>query len=253
VELKDLIGRVMQDRQTERACARCPQLVKGPPGVLCATCFDANERDRHAKALAAVFAQVRRSLPLKYRDVDLCTDEGRARVIARTHAKVALPLVDEMVRAGRGAVLRGSSATGKTTLAAAMLLGHAQRVVLQASQDDEIGSGPFWDAAKTCVYVRATDVVHARIQNPAGRGEAPIILAARYAPAVIVDDLGVEPPPARERVLVEILMARADNNMPTMVTTSRSDAALYDFYGEGVARRLLEDPCYATIELGGAR
>jgi DNA replication protein DnaC len=254
-ELSETIERMMAAAREPRPCARCEAPAQGPPGALCLRCGKDAEQERYRAAYAEVRRRVRAKLPRRFREVDLTSDEGRARVVARVPLCRAIrgaDVLDEaakIVSMGRGAVLRGTSAVGKTTLAAAMLIAHAERIAT-ASDDGvhEPGEGPTWQNATECSYVRATAIDHARIQTPAGRGEAPIILDAMYAPVLLLDDLGQDQP--RTRVLVEILMDRLDNDRTTLVTTSRSDAEVRQLYGEGVQRRLRgADSSCSLIEL----
>lgn len=250
-DLKDLLEKTLAEAQEERACVTdgCGEKVKGPPGAKCPACHRKAETEAHNAATAEVVRQVRRTLPTRFCDVDFWTDAGVARLKSRIRVDV-FRAARSYVGEGRGAVVRGSSARGKTTLAAAMLVSHARRLTTIASVDEDVGEGPEWDAARSCRYLRAHDLVYARIQNPAGRGEAPIVLDAKFCPVIIIDDLGTEPPPTRDRVMVEVLLDRLDNERPTIITTTRTDEELVERYGEGPARRILHDPISSLIEMG---
>jgi hypothetical protein len=117
--------------------------------------------------------------------------------------------------------LMGSSRAGKTSLGVAMLrawVAHHER---------------------GAVFVAAHRLGVARIQHPAGRGEAELVEAAMTAPLVLLDDLGSE----RDfptNPIADVIFERHAQDLPTWMTTGLTRQPLVARYGAGVVARLFE-------------
>jgi DNA replication protein DnaC len=112
----------------------------------------------------------------------------------------------------------GPAGSGKTSLAVACL---------RASP---------WPGA---FFVGAKDLERARIEQQAGRGEAPLVQRSLAARLLLVDDLGQDKPSAVSAVEA-VLLARHDASRTTWVTTGLTARELEERYGAGIARRLTE-------------
>jgi hypothetical protein len=115
----------------------------------------------------------------------------------------------------------GTSRTGKTSLAVAMLRAWVAKYERRA------------------MFAAAHRLGVARIQHPAGHGEAPLVEAAIDAPLVLLDDLGSE----RDfptNPIADVIFERHARDLPTWVTTGLPRDALVARYGAGVMARLFE-------------
>lgn len=119
---------------------------------------------------------------------------------------------------GPAVLFAGPAGSGKTSLAVACL---------RASP---------WPGA---LFVGAKDLERARIEQQAGRGEAPLVQRSLAARLLLVDDLGQDKPSAVSAVEA-VLLARHDASRTTWVTTGLTARELEERYGAGIARRLTE-------------
>jgi hypothetical protein len=115
----------------------------------------------------------------------------------------------------------GTSRAGKTSLAIAMLRA--------------------WVAKheRAAMFVAAHRLGVARIQHPAGHGEAELVEAAMKAPLILLDDLGSE----RDfptNPIPDVIVERHAQDLPTWVTTGLPREPLVARYGAGVVARLFE-------------
>lgn len=249
--LDESLSTTMALMMSERPCVDCGKTVRsGAAKPVCGTCFDLERERRWDRELAAVLREVRGTLPARFRDVDFgpCRKALEARVrdmgIPLT---AAVKTAEANVSDRRGAVLLGPAGLGKTTLAAAILIGHVVRLVGRPREGVEPGQGWAWASAARCGYVLADDLPRARPQHGLGRGEAPLILHALHAPVLVIDDLGLE---KLDETMREVIAKRADNALTTIYTTSITAAEMAARYGDGVARRVYG--AAPTIQLGGA-
>jgi DNA replication protein DnaC len=88
-------------------------------------------------------------------------------------------------------------------------------------------------------FVHATRLGVARIQHPAGHGEADEVREAVTAPLVLLDDLGAERDTANNAV-GDVITERHAEGRSTWVTTGLSQGEIVKRYGGGIARRLFE-------------
>lgn len=199
------------------ACPRCGKESLGE-GRLCHRC-----------ALAATVDVARATVPLRFR---WALDASRELLDARiSFALIPGGLAWARMPETRGLVLRGASGAGKTSLAVAMF-----------------GA---WLEGRREPGARFVDVVSlslARARHPLGQGEAPAILEAMRAPLVVLDDLGQEQP-NRAEIVVDVVMARHNANLPTWATTWLGDDDIARRYSGGVLRRLTEGAKVAELEL----
>ena len=117
--------------------------------------------------------------------------------------------------------LTGATRAGKTSLAVAMLrawVEHQERVAM---------------------FIPAHRLGVARIQHPAGHGEAELVEKAIETPLVLLDDIGSE----RDfptNPIADVIFERHAQDRPTWVTTGLPRSALVARYGAGVVARLFE-------------
>jgi hypothetical protein len=117
--------------------------------------------------------------------------------------------------------LMGSSRAGKTSLGVAML-----RAWVDASE-------------RSALFVAAHRLGVARIQHPAGHGEAPLVEAAMKAPLVLLDDLGSDRD-GPTNPIADVIVERHARDLPTWMTTGLTREPLVARYGAGVVARLFE-------------
>lgn len=182
-----------------------------------------------------------RGIPQRYRWAKLDAPElvTRAHVVPCRWYDDATSCASRLVSSSMiAALLLGPAGSGKTSLAVA-----ASRAV----------RGAF--------FVKAEALERARIEHRAGDADSPLVLRAKRAPLLILDDLGQDKPSSISAVEA-VILARHDAELRTWVTTGLDAAspvgtypALESRYGAGVVRRLTERGVARVIrfQLGGGR
>lgn len=180
---------------------------------------DAAEREaRAAEAAQTLVAQLPRAL--------------RRRQTARELESRVGPDLARAVRAWdgrRSLLLLGPSGEGKSTAAAWALRALVARGV-------EAGGEP-WRRARGVCWAAAADLARARAEHRLGAGDAPLVGRASAASVLLIDDLGQEGDPGAIR---DVLAARYDAGLVTMVTSNLRQAALDEHLGAAALRKLME-------------
>ena len=186
------------------------------PGM-CDTCYQA-----HEKAAAKQHDEERTgTIPQKFRWATFDNPLLASRCGSKTTA--AAKAAAKRLGGGdvNGAILLGAAGAGKTSLACAML-----RSLIYTP----VGfSGRFCSSIALALSRRETEY-----------GEAPLELGvAKQSSILVLDDLGQEPIRDAD-VMTEVIHARHNADLPTIVTTWQDEAGIQSRYGDGTARRLLE-------------
>jgi len=100
------------------------------------------------------------------------------------------------------------------------------------------------------VYIPAWRLGTARIQHPAGHGEAEIVELAMTSRVALIDDLGSEAQTATSAV-ADVIYERHDEDLTTWITTGLSYEDLGARYGAGFLRRIVDGA--ACVTLGKAK
>lgn len=232
-----------------RACVDCgdfdwyprnaPVLACEPTGVRCAACTDQRKAQREVERRLGVVAGALASIPERHRWATFDAPELAERVPLPLACKLAQKLAAfEEVKM---VLLEGATGAGKTTLATAMFRTHLDRAVAEGASDEarDWGRRAFW------VPARALAV--ARRQSPLG-AEPALLVQARQASVLLVDDLGQEAPADKDDV-VSVLTERQMEGRPTLITWGFDRKDLKERYGPHMVRRLTTDA--ARIDLGG--
>lgn len=129
-------------------------------------------------------------------------------------------------------VLAGPAGSGKTSLAAAILVAMAARL------------------GKAGVFLDVFDLVRGRTGQSLGHGEAVDVAKAFACPLLLLDELGAETQMrgTSESVVAEVVRERHKWMRPTIYTTAFGRDELVARYGDGVMRRVLEESM--VIKLG---
>lgn len=90
----------------------------------------------------------------------------------------------------------------------------------------------------TAMFVKATDLGGARRVHSLGEGEPALLVKASEAPLLLLDDLGQDE--KRDNSVFEVLDARYDAQLPTVVTSGFPLEELRARYGEALIRRIIE-------------
>lgn len=98
-------------------------------------------------------------------------------------------------------------------------------------------AGEAWELARRMAWVDSTELERARREHPLGRGDAPEMLAAKFASVLFVQDAGWERDPS---ALSDVLTFRYDSGSPTAITTALDTGAMIARYGDAVVRRMTE-------------
>lgn len=157
----------------------------------------------------------------------LRTKMNRQRLDRRCHPTLAGAAL--AWRCDRSFVVLGKTGVGKSTAASWIL----HRVVAAGVQR----GGAAWARAKHVRWFPAVELERARIEHKLGAGDAPEILRAQAASVLVLDDAGQERDPGAVR---EVLAARYDLGVPTIVSTNSTVSALDAHYGGAFVRKLLE-------------
>lgn len=160
-------------------------------------------------------ASLERSVPSTYRWCHLDAPELPGRVYGP-----AIRIGKEACHEAR-VCLMGASRAGKTSLAVAMLRAWVEK--------HECGA----------VFVAAHKLGLARLQHPAGHGEAELVETAMRASLVLIDDLGSERD-FPSNAIPDVIFERHAQDLPTWVTTGLTREPLVARYGAGVVARLFE-------------
>lgn len=153
----------------------------------------------------------------------------------RTAGGLASPqeAIDAILRHEGNVVLRGMPGTGKTSLLCAAL-----RVLYDRH-----------DWRQRLVMADAYELGSARIQHPAGQGEAPVVDAAMEATLLLLDDLGNERQ-TQNNAVPDVIMARHHADVPTWITTGETREQIAAKYGGGVMRRVFDGALVIEMRKG---
>jgi DNA replication protein DnaC len=185
-------------------------------GEKCDACAarDRERRDRlrHVGATSS-------SLPTSYRWAHFSAPEltsriKDARAIALAKAAATDPDIDRIV-------FTGPAGAGKTSLACSALHQIA------------------YERSVTGQYVDARSLSLARSQSGLGH-EAPIVAEAMSAPALLIDDIGLDRPDQHGSAVADVLYARFMQGQITICTLAIPTSEVADRYGDGIARRMFE-------------
>lgn len=167
-------------------------------------------------------------VPPKYRDAH--NPEALKARVARVSisGRQLLPAdaVRAIVRHEGPVVLTGIAGSGKTSLAVAAL-----RQVFEDTYSDR--------GRELVGYATASSLGTARIQHPAGQGEAPLVDRAMGVDLLLLDDLGNERQ-TQTNATPDVILQRYEDDLRTWVTTGETSQQLAAKYGAGVARRVFE-------------
>lgn len=123
----------------------------------------------------------------------------------------------------------GPTGIGKTTACAVLV-----RLLLAAWVRD---GGEGGARAAGASWWRADDLEQARREHPLGRGDAPELIDAAAAELLVLDDAGQD---RDVQAVSQVLTARGDRGLPTIVTSGRTRAELTEHYGAAIVRRMVE-------------
>lgn len=170
-----------------------------------------------------------RACPERYR----WAREGAPELAMRVQLPDGLPAAWQLVRrvlvTRQALAITGSKpGTGKSSMGAAAL-----RMAFERGMD--------------VAMISAHKLGQARIQHPAGHGEAPIVERAMTVPLLLLDDLGNERQTATNAV-PDVLFERHEAGLQTWVTTGETGEQLQAKYGGGVVRRVFENAAVIRCE-----
>lgn len=126
------------------------------------------------------------------------------------------------------AVLLGPTGCGKTSTAAML--------VRRALAEFEASGGKRRSCATDLVWAHATEIAVAERRHALGAGEPELLVRARRAGLLVLDDLGLE----EQGAIVPVLVTRYDQGLATIVTTGLTKSALTKHLGASGNRRLVE-------------
>lgn len=213
------------------ACRACGGKLEPSSLYVCDACIKKqkeHEIETRAKAEERRAADIRNicrtMIPARFATASFGADDLARRVLRAEAINKARDAFGSALT-----TLLGGSASGKTTLAAAMFHDVAERAIKGDERAVELFERPLW--------VSATSLARARKDHRLGNGDAPLILRALAATLLVIDEVGAE----RDGEAVgEIVYERHAAMQPMIVTTGFHIDTLSEKYGDGVARRLVE-------------
>lgn len=189
--------------------------------VPCFECVRAQEKAEKARD-----EDLARGIPPRYRWARIGAPEldQRAAVVPSRWYASATECASRMASSDTLAVLlMGVAGAGKTSVAVAAMR-----------------------AVPGSLFVKAEALDRARIEHRSGDGDAPLVVRAKRAPVLVIDDLGQDKPTSISAVEA-VILARHDAELRTWVTTGLDAASqgggfpkLEERYGAGVTRRLTQ-------------
>ena len=183
-------------------CVRCRAELPWP----CTVCEDCQRKIEHNAWLERILAGV----PKRFRFLTFqrLAEVGWASkmAIAATQSAQDAPIV----------VLAGSAGSGKTSLAAALFRARIEVV-------------------RRGAWMSALELSRCRAITQLGHGEPEMLSLALRTPLLVLDELPVADPSGAVR---DVLHARYDAELPTIVTTWMEKDIVAAAYGDGVARRM---------------
>ncbi len=201
---------------TDAVCADCRapmRMLVLNPETVCDECLARREASKQRREAMKAFDA---TVPPLYGWARLDAPELAVRVRPATAVETARLYLREPY-----VVLGGPSASGKTSLAVALV---RERVRI---------FGEPW------MMSLAFRLGSARIQHRAGDGEALLVERAMAAKFLLLDDLGQETMTATNPI-ADIIQHRDAEMLPTWITTGLSRADVGTRYGGGVARRVFD-------------
>lgn len=126
------------------------------------------------------------------------------------------------------AFLYGPTGIGKTTALAWL--------VRRALAEFESSEGARCKQAPGLLWTTAAELALSDRRHPLGADRAPLLAQAIAAPALVLDDVGIEPP----GVVFEVLTARYDACRPVLATSGLTKRQLTEHLGAAGVRRLTE-------------
>lgn len=209
-------------------CDRCKARPAWHGQGLCERC---GEELAWAQAMKAA----RVSVPPRFRDLRLGTDELGARLAGGVMPREVQSALAPAPRVGPVfVVIVGRVGAGKTSLAAAMF--HQWCDVHRCD-------------APSARFVTARELAAARQRTPLGSTPAVLEDSTRAA-LLVVDDLGSEPRHELSAV-PDVIRDRYDWNRTTWITTALSQEELAEaFSSAGVGRRVYEDALVIRLGMG---
>lgn len=225
-----------------RACVDCgaegwhPRLA---PVFACAPCLERRRAQAAQLQRLAPVAEALASIPERHRAASLDSPD-LARWVASPEL-IALAAQVAPLESPRVVLLTGATGAGKTTLGTAILRWHLDRGVAEGAAPEARA----W--ATRCLWVPARSLAMARRQAPLGQ-EPALLVRAREASVLLVDDLGQESPQDKDDVIA-VLSDRQADGRPTIVTWGWALGELSRRYSPHLQRRLCEGA--ALLDLGG--
>lgn len=207
-------------------CAGGCRAEVSEPGRWCPTCGERDRRERRLRALEPAYA----SLPAW----SWCRLDAP---LFRARTRDAAEMVEAATawRASTGnLVLLGPTGIGKTSVVVA--LAHK---ILDYVRDHK-ATPEAVAMAKGMRFVDAIDLGIARRNWPLGQGDPPLLIVAREAPILILDEVGREP--TWDTTMFELFNYRYRRGLPIVATSRLTEAEMkaQDRYGVDGARRILE-------------
>jgi hypothetical protein len=223
-----------------RICPDCQArhwMPRGAPSERCPPCIEAWREQQEALRRAEVVAAAVASIPERYRWAHLDAPElperlARPESLAQARDALRAPVV----------LLTGQTGAGKTSLGVALLRAHLERATV-AGAPPEARS---WGAR--ALWAHAKRISLARREAPLG-SEPALLVRAREASVLLVDDLGQEAP-ADQGDVVSLLAERQESQRPLIVTCGWGVSGMLERYSPHLVRRLVDGA--VVIDLGGA-
>lgn len=131
-------------------------------------------------------------------------------------------------------VILGETGIGKSTILAAIGLRLLDLAFAGALPEDA------FRFARRVRWINGIDLGVARAEHALGAGEPKLIMEAKRASLLLLDEIGYENDRYDPHAVRDVLYARSIANMPTIVTSGKTAAELESVYKGALMRRLWE-------------
>lgn len=228
--MDNIIEKLLENAKIVTSCQRCGKqtdnLIYICGEYICHDCEKKTETEAKKVEHKNKYNRVIATIPERYKAASFdnfeCPSEEYTRIKKTVHSICNV----ESVRRGRCLTLLGNKGTGKTHLGIAVLKDYAKNGYY----------GMFVVEIEIAKKIKATWG-----KEKSGNDENGIIQKYATIPVLHIDDIGLLKDSELPRLTAQIIHARYNNLLPTIVTGNLSEMALNDYLGVQIVDRLKDN------------